>query len=68
MDISHCAKIFVKGPNAKKWLNSIFSRTLPKETGQIQQCFLLNKNGGVLADFTVYEHTNECFYLISSGN
>jgi len=68
MDTSYCAKLMVKGQNARKWLNSIFTKPLPQEKGKIQQCFLLNKNGCVIAEFTAYEYINDCFYLISSGN
>ncbi|KAL7074609.1 hypothetical protein ACQ4LE_005533, partial [Meloidogyne hapla] len=67
MDNSYYAKLIVKGQNARKWLNSIFTKILPQEKGKIQQCFLLNKNGCVIAEFTVYEYIDDCFYLISSG-
>ncbi len=66
-DMSAFAKMEVSGPGARDWLDSILANRIPKKMGRIALCHLLTKNGGVRADFTVYEWAPGRFYLVSAG-
>ncbi|MBV9633466.1 MAG: GcvT family protein [Methylobacteriaceae bacterium] len=66
-DMSPFAKCVISGPGAREWLESILANRIPKTRGRIALCHLLSKNGGVRAEFTVYEHAPARFYLVSAG-
>jgi dimethylglycine dehydrogenase len=66
-DMSAFAKALVAGPGARDWLESIFANRIPKTRGRIALCHLLTSNGGVRAEFTVYERAPGRFYLVSAG-
>jgi len=66
-DMSAFAKMEVKGPGARAWLESILANKIPQKRGRIALCHMLNKHGGVRAEFTVYEHAPGKFYLVSAG-
>ncbi len=66
-DMSAFAKMEVSGPGARDWLDSILANRIPKKMGRIALCHLLTKNGGVRAEFTVYEWAPGRFYLVSAG-
>ncbi|MGE0212865.1 MAG: FAD-dependent oxidoreductase [Parvibaculaceae bacterium] len=66
-DMSAFAKMLVSGPGAREWLESILANRIPKTQGRIALCHLLSNNGGVRAEFTVYERSPGVFYLVSAG-
>jgi len=66
-DMSAFAKMEVSGPKARDWLESILANKIPKKMGRIALCHLLTPNGGVRAEFTVYEWQPGRFYLVSAG-
>ncbi len=66
-DMSAFAKSLVFGPGARAWLESILANKIPKKQGRIALCHLLTPNGGVRAEFTVYERSPGRFYLVSAG-
>ncbi len=66
-DMSAFAKMEVKGPGARDWLESILANKIPTKRGRIALTHMLNKHGGVRAEFTVYEHAPGRFYLVSAG-
>ena len=66
-DMSPFAKAIVSGPGARQWLDQIFANRIPKMRGRIALCHLLSRNGGVRAEFTVYERAPDEFYLVSAG-
>lgn len=66
-DMSPFAKMEVSGPGARAWLDSILANRIPKTQGRIALCHMLSKNGGVRAEFTVYEQSPGVFYLVSAG-
>jgi dimethylglycine dehydrogenase len=66
-DMSPFAKAIVSGNGARQWLDSILANRIPKTRGRIALCHLLTKNGGVRAEFTVYERAPDEFYLVSAG-
>ncbi|XAZ21975.1 FAD-dependent oxidoreductase [Sinorhizobium sp. B11] len=67
LDMSAFAKALVSGPGARAWLESIFANAIPKKRGRIALCHMLTKEGGVRAEFTVYESAPGTFYLVSAG-
>lgn len=67
LDMSAFAKMEVSGPGARQWLDSILANAIPKKRGRIALTHLLTKNGGVKAEFTVYEWAPGRFYLVSAG-
>lgn len=67
LDMSAFAKALVTGPGARTWLESIFANAIPKKRGRIALCHMLTKEGGVRAEFTVYESAPGTFYLVSAG-
>jgi dimethylglycine dehydrogenase len=66
-DMSPFAKTIVSGKGARPWLDRILANRIPKTRGRIALCHLLSKNGGVRAEFTVYERRPDEFYLVSAG-
>ena len=66
-DMSPFAKMEVSGPGARDWLDSILANRIPKQQGRIALCHMLSKNGGVRAEFTVFEQAPGSFYLVSAG-
>ncbi|WLD98191.1 FAD-dependent oxidoreductase [Agrobacterium leguminum] len=67
LDMSAFAKMEVSGPGARAWLDSILANALPKKRGRIALTHLLTPNGGVKAEFTVYEWAPGRFYMVSAG-
>jgi dimethylglycine dehydrogenase len=67
LDMSAFAKMEVSGPGARTWLDSILANAIPKKRGRIALTHLLTKDGGVKAEFTVYEWAPGRFYLVSAG-
>ncbi|WP_309773005.1 FAD-dependent oxidoreductase [Agrobacterium larrymoorei] len=67
LDMSAFAKMEVSGPGAHAWLESILANAIPKKRGRIALTHLLTPNGGVKAEFTVYEWAPGRFYLVSAG-
>jgi dimethylglycine dehydrogenase len=66
-DMSPFAKAIVTGPGARDWLESVLANKIPKTQGRIALCHLLSGNGGVRAEFTVFERRPGQFYLVSAG-
>ena len=66
-DMSPFAKALVSGPGAREWLDSILANRIPRTRGRIALCHLLSATGGVRSEFTVYESSPGCFYLVSAG-
>lgn len=67
LDMSAFAKMEVSGPGARAWLDSILANAIPKKRGRIALTHLLTPNGGVKAEFTVYEWAPGRFYMVSAG-
>jgi dimethylglycine dehydrogenase len=67
LDMSAFAKMEVSGYGARAWLDSILANAIPKKRGRIALTHLLTKDGGVKAEFTVYEWAPGRFYLVSAG-
>jgi dimethylglycine dehydrogenase len=66
-DMSAFAKCMISGPGAEDWLNGLLSNVVPKKTGRVTLSYLLTKDGGVRAEFTVYKKGPQSYYLVSAG-
>ena len=66
-DMSSFAKLLIKGPDARRALNSIIANDMPVEPGATVYTGMLNERGGYESDFTVtmLDH-NE--YMIVTGS
>ncbi len=56
-----------EGYALRAWLDSILANAVPKKRGRIALTHLLTPNGGVKAEFTVYEWAPGRFYMVSAG-
>ena len=67
LDMTPFAKMEVSGVGARVFLDSIFANAIPKKRGRIALCHLLGQEGGVRAEFTLYEWAPDRFYLVSGA-
>lgn len=65
IEMTPMTKFEVSGPGAESWLDGILANKLPK-LGRIGLCHHLNKNGGVVSEYTVIRFKPDAFYLIST--
>lgn len=69
-DVSHMGEVVVKGPDAEKYVNHIFTNDIanaPK--GQIYYGMMLYENGGTVDDLLVYKMgENDFFLVINAAN
>lgn len=64
-DVSHMGEIFVQGPQATQYVNSVFSNNIDHlDDGQILYGFLLNPQGGVIDDLLVYKVNHDYYILV----
>ena len=66
-DMSAFAKFEVSGPGAERWLDSILTNRIPKAINRVSLTYLLTKQGGVRAEFTLTRIGPQRFYLVSAG-
>ena len=66
-DMSAFAKFEVSGPGAEAWLDSIFTNKIPKAVNRVTLTYLLTKQGGVRAEFTLTRMGRDRFYLVAAG-
>jgi dimethylglycine dehydrogenase len=66
-DMSAFAKFEVSGPWAEAWLDSVLTNKVPKALNRVTLTYLLTKNGGVRAEFTLTRIGKDRFYLVSAG-
>ena len=66
-DMSAFAKFEVSGPGAEAWLDRILTNKIPKALNRVTLTYLLTKNGGVRAEFTLTRIARDRFYLVSAG-
>ena len=66
-DMSAFAKFEVSGPGAEHWLDSILTNKIPKAVNRVTLTYLLTRQGGVRAEFTLTRTGRDRFYLVSAG-
>jgi aminomethyltransferase len=68
-DISHMGEVFVSGPEAKPWLNSLLTNNIDRlGAGEGQYTFMLNEQGGVIDDLIVYQFAEGEFLLVVNAS
>jgi aminomethyltransferase len=67
-DICHMGEIEVKGPQALNLLQLVLTRNLAdQEIGQIKLSALLNYEGGIIDDLTVYKMAQDSYMLVTNA-
>jgi dimethylglycine dehydrogenase len=66
-DMSAFAKFEVSGPWAEAWLDRVLTNKIPKALNRVTLTYLLTKQGGVRAEFTLTRIAKDRFYLVSAG-
>jgi aminomethyltransferase len=67
-DICHMGEIEVKGPQAFDLLQWVLTRDLAHQTvGQIKLSALLNEEGGIIDDLTVYKMAENDYILVTNA-
>jgi aminomethyltransferase len=67
-DICHMGEIEVKGPQALDLLQLVLTRNLADQTiGQVKLSALLNEEGGIIDDLTVYKMDQNTYMLVTNS-
>ncbi len=67
-DICHMGEIEVKGPQALDLLQLALTRNLAEQTvGQVKLSALLNDEGGIIDDLTVYKMDEKSYMLVTNA-
>jgi len=67
-DICHMGEILVKGPQALDLLQLVLTRNLAdQKTGRVKLSALLNEEGGVIDDLTVYKMDEHDYMLVTNA-
>jgi aminomethyltransferase len=67
-DICHMGELEVKGPQALDLLQMVLTRNLADQTiGQVKLSALLNEEGGVIDDLTVYKMGENSYMLVTNA-
>lgn len=68
-DVSHMGEIFVSGPGAAVWLETMFTNRVSKlAVGRGQYTLMLNDEGGVIDDLILYcIGENDFFFVINAS-
>ena len=67
MEISGFAKYEIDGPGAEAFLDRVLACGLPRKDGRTVLAPMLNRNGGVIGDFTVTRLSESRYYLVGAG-
>jgi len=67
-DICHMGEIEVRGPQALNLLQAALTRDLAgQKTGQVKLSALLNDEGGIIDDLTVYKMADQFYLLVTNA-
>ena len=69
-DVSHMGEVRITGPEAKKYVNHIFTNDIAvMKNGEVQYGMMLYPDGGTVDDLLVYKvDENEYFLVINAAN
>lgn len=68
-DVSHMGEVAVKGPDAEKFVNHIFTNDVkPIEAGKVIYGMMLYPEGGVVDDLLVYKRGDNDFFLVINAS
>lgn len=67
-DVSHMTEIFVKGKDALKNVNMLFSNDFTKmDVGRVRYATMCNEQGGIVDDMVLYKESDEEFMVVGNG-
>jgi aminomethyltransferase len=67
-DICHMGEITVNGPQSLDFLQYLLTRNLlDQEIGQVKLSALLNREGGIIDDLTVYKLKHDSYMLVTNA-
>lgn len=68
-DVSHMGEVFVSGPGAASWLETLFTNRVSKlAIGRGQYTLMLNEQGGVIDDLILYRIGEEAFFFVINAS
>jgi aminomethyltransferase len=68
-DVSHMGEILIEGSEALNYLESITCNTVGSlKHGQIQYNALINDNGGLVDDITIYRENESSFFMVVNAS
>lgn len=68
-DLGHMGRIFIRGPHRADFINHLTpARVSEAKSGEVQYTFLLQEDGTVIDDITVYFADEEILLVINAGN
>ncbi len=68
-DVSHMGEIIVKGPESAGFLDKITCNEVASmEAGQVRYNAVLNKEGGLVDDITIYRVKDDEFFIVSNAS
>ena len=68
-DVSHMGEISVEGPGAKDFLEKITcNRVSDLEDGQVQYNAVLNREGGLVDDITIYKISTGDYFVVANAS
>ena len=68
-DVSHMGEVFVSGPGAAAWLETMFTNRVSKlALGRGQYTLMLNEAGGVIDDLILYRIGEEDFFFVVNAS
>ncbi|MTI08863.1 GcvT family protein [Curvivirga aplysinae] len=65
-DMGGFSKFFLEGEGATNWLNKMTCGNLPK-VGRVRLVYMLNKQGGIVSEFTITRLAEEKYILIGAS-
>ena len=67
-DVSHMGEIIVEGDNALAFLENLTCNTVSSiEDGQVQYNAVLNDQGGIIDDITIYRTSKNTYFIVSNA-
>lgn len=69
-DVSHMGEIWIKGPNALRFVQNITSNDVSRlEVGGVQYSCFPNENGGIVDDLVVYKYEDDKYmFVVNASN
>ena len=67
-DVSHMGEVLVTGPDAEKFINTIFTNDIAGAPGgKIFYGMMLHPDGGVVDDLLVYKYSDRKFFMVPNA-
>jgi len=67
IDLTGFSKFEVSGPGAERFLDHMVANKLPQKIGRTGLAHVLDRKGGILAEFTITRLAKDKFYIISAA-